>query len=820
MTPDQDNSTGPSSLSPWFATTMNGLLERYSLDGDEVWRQSGEHLWTLVITLVLGFFIFFVLWRYARRPSHIARWSLEEVEASATASEYADRLAGSAHAKRQLLTHSLLNDRYDVKFGNDEEVVVKRPKDFSRFKRFCYVLYNHGLHGIFKRNSHALPDLSTADAERGWLVYTFICDDSDCTELNDVLSLALNRYLVNTSASELTPKYMLEQSLYFSRICGYLHSRKVPLLAREFDWNDAAFVQRLCSFGRVLSPKQYRVTVDLAYPMAEGVLTLQLKIEVPIFQAGQKALLQYDYAKIGALQRLNDAKKRAKEQWRQLIDMSGSDDEAEETLDYETKQLLAQERMQRYKDNRNVTICISECLQQLPQMTIQQALVCSTLMLANAFVKRVRVKDGGKMDECTKLLKSLVLAMKLGLTPDVFGKNEGFEKFVTKNHLHRYLFIQKHELTVDADGVLYILRNGKLCAWKDIAASIRVDPANGTLLGQYSRHGLVEQGVYDWEVLEPFYVEQQLPPPWGNRYLFEFCSWIIDRPRMMGDHSYMRLKTPKGEWYSVGQYRPAKMGFHEQFVFPMKIKTSKFMSPDVSEYWNGSYTVLSMQITEEQFYKMKAQIEHDQVNGDHTYQLFHGNCTKYAKSIAAIAGIDLPSSIPILEALNWKHTPKWAKPFLKRCWAVMFNLFGLVFGSGMIDNELKNEAKFKDVRPFIKDLHDLTNPEKTITDHPFIIGHYVLKVVERWRTEHGEELRAKLEQLSLELQQLDAEPNTRSRSRDGRQAREEELRRAIQETQQELGDLPYALPERFRTHPDSPTREYDDEDPSQRIWEE
>jgi hypothetical protein len=40
----------------------------------------------------------------------------------------------------------------------------------------------------------------------------------------------------------------------------------------------------------------------------------------------------------------------------------------------------------------------------------------------------------------------------------------------------------------------------------------------------------------------------------------------------------------------------------------------------VSEYWNGTFTVLSVQITEEQFYKMKAQIEHDQINGDHTYQ--------------------------------------------------------------------------------------------------------------------------------------------------------------------------------------------------------
>jgi hypothetical protein len=86
-----------------------------------------------------------------------------------------------------------------------------------------------------------------------------------------------------------------------------------------------------------------------------------------------------------------------------------------------------------------------------------------------------------------------------------------------------------------------------------------VDPTTGVMLGQYNYLGLIDRGVYDWEVLTPFYIEPQSPPPWGNRYLFEFCSWIIDRPRMMGDHTYIRLKTPQGEWYSVGQYRPQKV---------------------------------------------------------------------------------------------------------------------------------------------------------------------------------------------------------------------------------------------------------------------
>ena len=38
---------------------------------------------------------------------------------------------------------------------------------------------------------------------------------------------------------------------------------------------------------------------------------------------------------------------------------------------------------------------------------------------------------------------------------------------------------------------------------------------------------------------------------WGNRYLFEYCSWIIANPRFSGDHAWVRLKTP-------GKYRIKK----------------------------------------------------------------------------------------------------------------------------------------------------------------------------------------------------------------------------------------------------------------------
>ncbi|RUS30906.1 hypothetical protein BC938DRAFT_478787 [Jimgerdemannia flammicorona] len=149
--------------------------------------------------------------------------------------------------------------------------------------------------------------------------------------------------------------------------------------------------------------------------------------------------------------------------------------------------------------------------------------------------------------------------------------------------------------------------------------------------------------------------------------VIDICSWVIDEPRMGGDHVCIRINTPRGKWYSVGQYRPQKMGFHEQFVFSMKIKPIKFTCPDVSEFWRGPHRLRlrnhrkcthcrmknpicmilipdSLFFQEQEFRKMKKQVEQYQPNREYTYQLFHGNCTRYSRSIAEMASTSLPPS--------------------------------------------------------------------------------------------------------------------------------------------------------------------------------
>ena len=137
----------------------------------------------------------------------------------------------------------------------------------------------------------------------------------------------------------------------------------------------------------------------------------------------------------------------------------------------------------------------------------------------------------------------------------------------------------RHHLKVDSDtNEISILVNGNYAKWSKAKLMIRRSSENADLMaGQYSSIGVIDEGVYDWTTLKPFtkgkpveslsvehnddteesndlllhdtyYNGSGFPKSlihnWGNRYLFEICCWIIDEPRLSGDHTWIRLKTP------------------------------------------------------------------------------------------------------------------------------------------------------------------------------------------------------------------------------------------------------------------------------------
>ncbi|ORX84295.1 hypothetical protein BCR32DRAFT_326015, partial [Anaeromyces robustus] len=245
---------------------------------------------------------------------------------------------------------------------------------------------------------------------------------------------------------------------------------------------------------------------------------------------------------------------------------------------------------------------------------------------------------------------------------------------------------------------------------------------------------------------------------WGNRYLFEYCSWIISHPRFSGDHAWIRLKTPDGNVYSVGLYRGEKRNIYDQFIFPMKIKPCKYMSPDVSEFWKGYYSTISVEITEEQFKKMKAKIEEDQRLIEYRpYQAIKSNCVTWASDVAAVADIYFPSDLPMIKIIFGNNKlqnlgrkifkSKIMKPyftFVNKIWAFFMNIVTLFFGAGMIDKKIKRDNDLLQIEPFIRNLKDMADPDKVIIMHPYIIGYYVLNYIKTWRLKQVHKLEKKL----------------------------------------------------------------------------
>jgi hypothetical protein len=357
-----------------------------------------------------------------------------------------------------------------------------------------------------------------------------------------------------------------------------------------------------------------------------------------------------------------------------------------------------------------------ETLIQEPLVDIESRLHNAYLLKANRLIKKYK--------ENTKL-QNAITAFKVGIPFELLLKNLDFADFARVNAIHRYLLVYNHELRYDHDKI-YILYEGVYCDFSTISRYVM--NSRKELKGQYSQNGIIHNYMFEWESLTPFIralkedevkddsnISTGLPVlmkhDWGNRYVLEICSWIIANPRLTGDHLWHRLKTPEGDVYSVGQYRPRKLQGHEQFIFPMKIKTSQFYSPDLCEFWTGPYTTLSFEITESQFLIMKEKMELDQKRQEHVYQLFEDNCVgnfliliilDYTMSICKIAGVFFPTKLPISDILiqskrlkkakysiwNSDILPDIVKQMWHYGWVLFLNGVALILGAGLIDAEV------------------------------------------------------------------------------------------------------------------------------------
>ncbi|CAG8535287.1 8163_t:CDS:10 [Paraglomus brasilianum] len=730
--------------------------------------------WTLIVGVLL--FSYAYLIRLGRTTTSKA---LRGIRANATnIREYVDGLVADPLAARKNL--EFWQEVYTVTLNDGQKLIVKRSA--YRINYFRIWIQERGFWWLVRHNTRNATVASSVEQAALADIYLKACDHgSRCYGLQVIISKALKTYIEN-AVPPLKPREQMEFAINFLRGVGYFHSKKIPMM--NLSWEDRNFAEILSKVGTVLPWEQYSIIVTVRHD-AGIIVSLDINLKGRIKLLRDRAKYEFDEALARIRKRLRNftidssSDEEENTNWNErtkTIDTSGD----EKTVEV-AQQLLEEYNRQRFQQGKNVAIKLTECLAQQARRPIQVALHDSAVILSSAFERRVK-----KLGEVRKALAAQVLASKLGnIDVKCFEHNGGFLSFASQNSLHRYLYVHGHELGLDGNAI-FIMFEGQYRPWNEIRPLIRyAEPGSSVMAGQYSRLGIINKGVYEWTSLEPFLISPT-PPPWGNRYLLEICSWIVGKPRLTGDHTWFRLKTPRGEWYSVGQYRPSKRGFHEQFVFPLQ-------SPDVSEFWRGNYTVLAVEITAEEFEKIKLKVEGDQRDKEHTYQVFQCNCTFYARDVALLAGIDFPSSMPIIglivrdeefleksrRLLNNPHTPRWVRPFLTRVWAILFNTFGLLWGSGVIDREIREDPKLQDVEPFIRGFRDLSDPQKVVAYHPFILGHYVRNEVESWRSE-------KISKLHLQRDALvNLEPSSAKT-------------RAIEEIDKEIDNIQYDLPEKFR----------------------
>lgn len=378
------------------------------------------------------------------------------------------------------------------------------------------------------------------------------------------------------------------------------------------------------------------------------------------------------------------------------------------------------------------------------RVSIKQATECESLKAARNLLKEIR--SWNIQTETTLRLQKEVTSAKLAIRVNDLDNNPGLQQFAEKHHLERYLLIFKHSLQIDDAGRVLILQNSQHQPWNKIveeSPSWSPFTSSPSFAWIYGQDGIQHQDMYDWQELKPFMNSD--PSEWNHEYVFELCA--CDNPISIknGVHSWFRLKTPSGDIYSAGLYRPEKSAWTENLKFPLRIKPGYLMQPDVSEFWDYEITTIDFTISEEQFHKIKQTVELDKKNEDLVFQMFDSNCLIYNKKLAQIGGVDFATSENILTFAASPDTihsvskfinmlPSFVQKICLYVSAFFINIGQICFGGCMIDDGL-NEQQRKKAVPYLNSIIDLFDVNKIYINHPNTLGHVIKRNVQDWRQE-------------------------------------------------------------------------------------
>lgn len=228
---------------------------------------------------------------------------------------------------------------------------------------------------------------------------------------------------------------------------------------------------------------------------------------------------------------------------------------------------------------------------------------------------------------------------------------------------------------------------------------------------------------------------------WGNRYVYEVCIHSEgDGPDIKKMHTWRRLKDPKGNSYSIGDYRPSDTNG----VLTCAPLVVRQQNPESSEFTPEYYNEkLAVEITKDQFYKLKA-IEESRLNGtfkNKTFKNLNDNCTNKSLYNLEVIGIKVPNfTVSFWQAV----CPNWfVKSLLKvhdalpvrvaKAATYAVAVFGNIFLP--IFNGLKSNPNLPSEKPVISSFKDLLDAKNMDHTSPYSLINGPLKELKKWREE-------------------------------------------------------------------------------------
>lgn len=264
------------------------------------------------------------------------------------------------------------------------------------------------------------------------------------------------------------------------------------------DFESAEFLETLIQVGQTLPWQQFVIYITLPSPL-ETHISVSLSFRGLLKHAKQEVFVSMDKVKLLAKRKLLDSGfKTADVIMKKMIDTI---EDTETDVEFvarsrtvssqeEWVDMLSELEVQRFKNKEKVAACSTNRLKELNFTSSQDSVNDSSVLLANAFRKKLKWSHGAR--PVFDLFMLTITAAKLGLPAKVLQSNTDFYMFARKNALHRYFLVFNHQVRYDPLTLeVSVLYKGQFEKWKVITftwlqkkffINIQVNRSNNTPL--------------------------------------------------------------------------------------------------------------------------------------------------------------------------------------------------------------------------------------------------------------------------------------------------------------------------------------------------